>query len=206
MRLSNIKKAEIKKEILRNLFDKRFEEISERKSKLAEENYHLQMKEYLPVLNQLPKELIAHSKIYGVYIKYQSPNGNNYGKNDYLDVQEEWLYKNKDPICTFVRTNEYYSSYLTQKLLPELRVKAAEICEDWLKGQKEKEEMEKYLNTVLDKVVTTQQLREIFPSALHKYIPPEPPKKDRKRSIKEEIKIDAPKELNRILTEKLIEE
>ena len=67
MRLSNIKKAEIKKEILRNLFDKRFEEISERKSKLAEENYHLQMKEYLPVLNQLPKELIAHSKIRCVY-------------------------------------------------------------------------------------------------------------------------------------------
>ncbi len=203
MKLSNIKKAEIREEILGNLFDKRLDEISERKCKLAEENYHLQIKEYLPILNQLPKELIAHTRLYSVNIKYQSPNGNNYGKNDNVDIDEEWNYINEDPLPSFVEPNSGYC--MTQKLLPELRVKAAEICEDWLKGKKEEEEMKKYLKIVLDKVVTTNQLREIFPSALHKYIPPEPPKKDRKRSIKEEITIDAPKELNRILTEKLIE-
>lgn len=204
MRLSNIKKAEIKKEILGNLFYKRFDEILKRKSKLAEENYHLQIKKYLPILNQLPKELIAHSRLYSVDIKYQSPNGNNYGKNDNVDIDEEWNYRNEDPLPSFVKPNNGY--YITQKLLPELKPKAAEICEDWLKGKKEKEEMKKYLENVLDKVVTTKQLREVFPSALHKYIPPEPSKKNRERNIKEEITIDAPKELNRILTEKLIEE
>ncbi len=204
MRLSNMKKYAIKKEILKDLFDKRSDEILKRKSKLAEENYHLHIKEYLPVLNQLPKELIAHHRVYRVDIKYQSPNGNNYGKNNHVDVNEEWDYRNKDPIPSFTKPDGGYC--ITQKLLPELRPKAAEICEDWLKCEKEKEEMEKYLETVLDKVVTTQQLREIFPSALHKYIPPEPPKKNRERNIKEEITIDAPKELNRILTEKLIEE
>lgn len=205
MKLSNMKKHDIERKILEDLFDKRSDEISERKSKLAEENYHLQMKEYLPILNQLPKELLAHSKVYSVDIKYQSPNGDNYGKNNHVDIDEVWEYRNKDPMCTFVTTQNYYSSYSTQKLLPKLRAKAAEICEDWLKYKKEKEEMRKYLETVLDKVVTTNQLREIFPSSLHKYIP-ESPKKDRKRNIKEEIAIDAPKELNRLLTEKLIEE
>ena len=204
MRLSNMKKYDIEKEILKDLFDKRSDEILKRKSKLAEENYHLQIKEYLPILNQLPKELIAHSRLYSVDIKYQSPNGNNYGKNDHVDIDEEWNYRNKDPLPSFAKPDNGY--YITQKLLPELRPKAAEICEDWLKWIKEKEEMKKYINTVLAKVVTTNQLREVFPSALHKYIPPEPPNKNGKRNIKEEITIDAPKELNRILTEKLIEE
>lgn len=206
MKLYSVIKQNIKQNILYDLFHKRLKELEQRKQKLAEENYHLQIKEYLPIIKQLPIELVSMGKHYSISIKYQSPKGSYYGKNNKLDVDEKWYYYCKDIMYVFIQPNGYRNNYVEQKLLPELRPKAAEICEDWLKCSKEEEKMEKYLDTVLDNVVTTKQLREIFPSALHKYIPPEPPKKNRKRNIKEEITIDAPKELSRLLTEKLIEE
>lgn len=209
-RLSYGELSDIKRKILRDLYSTNENALAERKKEIAGENRELAMKPLWSLINQLPNELFHKNATYELFINY---NFKDTDKNNRLS--EIWQYRG-NPTQADSQINpplDYSRPSKSRKtnLVPALQQKAAELCEDIIKLRNEKNELSKYLDTTTESYTGSLQLRKIWPSNLHKYLPAEPLPKPKKLSTNTAIKtkkgitITAPTFISQRLTSNLLE-
>jgi len=163
--------------ILGDLYNKKERELEDRQTAIAKQSreYYLAPIQYL--IDQLPVEMISHDRDYQLRIKY-TPNED---KSD-ISVDEKWVYKAETPIINPVDANSRGSYNQTPEnvLDPRLHAITAELCKDMLALRAEKEEQKQYLDKTTQMYTGSLQLRKVWPEALHKYLPAEPAKRERK--------------------------
>jgi len=176
-RIGDYELRSIKNKILDDLYNKKERELEDRQIAIAKQSreYYLAPIQYL--IDQLPVEMISHDRDYQLRIKY-TPNED---KSD-ISVDEKWVYKAETPIINPVDANSRGSYNQTPEnvLDPRLHAITAELCKDMLALRAEKEEQKQYLDKTTQMYTGSLQLRKVWPEALHKYLPAEPAKRERK--------------------------
>ena len=220
MRIGSYELREIKNRILKDLYGKREEELTKRRNAIAKQNRKYFLAPLEQYIDQLPEQLITHSNEYMVKIKYhpqqnplfiQDPNEiNNVCEDDV--VTEYWIYKTKDKIINPVdpkgSSNNYYSKSPEQPLDSRLYDEAIELCKDILVYRKDYQDMNNYLTQTTAANQGSIKLRGVWPSGLHKFLPPEPTKLPKKGKGTKKVVVDTPevpKNLEIQLTENLLE-
>ena len=176
VRMANHELGGMRNTILSDLYAHHEKRFSERKSEIAKENYDLSLLPHQHLIDQLPQALVAHSKEYKVRVKY-TPTG---AINSLID--QTWTYYSEIEMPTWV--DVYAPGYNrgapeAQELDKRLYAKTAKLCDEMLVIRAEKQELTHFLETTTQMYSGTLQLRKVLPESLHKYLPAEPPKKDK---------------------------
>ena len=204
-RISQGSLVSMKSDILRDLYQATEKRLADRAKKIAQDSRGCWIAQYQPLLAQLPDELIAKHQSYHIEIKY--PWNREFSDEDlktehlpnfssiewhYLDyIQEVWRFQSPTPIVNPVIFNKYNSTTTEyQELHIDMRQEAEDLCKEKIQFLQEKSRMQNYIEITTNKNRTHKQLREVLPSSLHKYIPPEPVK--RKATRKEARHVEAP--------------
>ena len=170
MRLSSNFKHTMKRKILEDLYTAAGESTQKRQSDIAKRNNEYALEPYNHILDQLPSELVAHAFRCTVLIKYKADPDN---PTRYA-LDTTWSYDFDTPIVTFVdkplRSYSHISTASTA-LDPRLYQDAANLAEEVLALQKEKQELTDYLDHTLEQWSGTKQLETVWPVSLHKYLP-----------------------------------
>ncbi len=207
MRISDHEKRNMQDKILNDLYSAAQDALTLRKQAVAKKNRELYLAPYLPILDQLPVELIPHHNSYKVQVSYRrDPNTSAYAIND------RWEYKADKPLInphSPLGGGSYYSgaAVAVGKLNPQLYEETAAVCEDQLALTKEREELETFLRDTLRQWSGPKQLQKVWPESLHSYLPTPKPRAPRK---KKEVApapepIAAPAALSTRLTTNLLE-
>jgi len=210
MRISEYKKADIKRTILNDLYVTAENALNERKEQIALENYSIRMAPLLPTLNSLPVEFVSHIDKYIVEIKYKRiPD-----MIDKYELVDAWscifIDKQFGPV-DYTATSYYTKSPpRKEKLVPQLYDKAAVLAEDIIALNTERKSMERFLQNVFDRWSGPKQLRAALPETLHKYLPAIKSQKPRKTNKDKTADTDSsviavPDALNTRLTTNLLE-
>ena len=199
-RISEKNLRQMKSKILQDLYQTTEKRLADRATKIAKDSRECWIAQYQPLLTQLPDELIAKHESYYIEIKYpwnrkfsdadlktaHLPRFSN-TKWDHLDyLQEVWNFRSPAPIVNPVTFKSYGStSTECQELHPDMQKEAEILCKEKIEFIREKSRMQNYLDTTTSKNKTHKQLKEVLPSSLHKYLPPEIV---RKKAIKKEAR------------------
>jgi len=207
MKIGQWELRNIRDKILNELYKKSENALDLRRTNIAIENRDYFLNPLATTIQNLPEQLLAHSKVYSVSIKYEptTETENN--------VIENWNYHSEAPIINPVDNFSTISSYYgvpAQTLDPRLHSKAETLCKDILKVRVEKRTMTRYLDSTMEKYTGSLQLRKVWPESLHKHLPPEPvkiPRKSKGTGTKkvEVVDPEVPASLNTRLTENLFE-
>ncbi len=177
MRLGHYDLQSIVNNILQDLYKKAEDEFSERRTEIARQNRDYYLAPLLPILEQLPLEMVGHHMEYKVQVKYGlDPHTGNFA------LDEVWVYRstggcviNPRIVDSTRSTWEIEAAHLT-KLDSRLYAEAHILIMEILAIQKEKAEMNHLLYTTTKQYSGSLQLRKVWPNSLHKYLPAEPPK------------------------------
>ena len=205
MRLSHQKQYDIKKAILKDLYDANKQRLDDKKGALVLRNHSEWIKPFMPLINQLPNDMICT----GEAIKMEVPmipmglDEQGYEKKADITVWTQFV----DAGLPIMQKGTGWNSKETAVPLQEgmydevitLRL------EDYELGQ-EKRAMDDYLEKTMEINNTTAKLRKVFPSTLQKYIPPEPPRAPRQPKLDLDIpeQPNVPSNLKQRLTENLL--
>jgi hypothetical protein len=167
----------IKNKILDDLYLKREDEFRVRQTAIAKQSreYYLAPIQYL--IDQLPVEMVSHDSDYQLRIKYTpSEDKSN------ISIDEKWVYKAETPIVNQVDSisRGSYNHTPENKLDERLWGVTEQLCKDMLALRAEREEQKRYLDKTTQMYTGSLQLRKVWPEALHKYLPNEPIKLERK--------------------------
>ena len=209
----------MKNDILRDLYQATEKRLRDRATKIAHDSRECWIAQYQPLLDQIPDELIAKHQSYHIEIKYpwhrefnekdlKTDNLPRFSTTDWhnLDyIQEMWGFTSPIPIANPITFNSYGGTTAEhQELHIDMRQEAENLCKEKIQFLQEKSRMHNYLEITTSKNRTHKQLREVLPSSLHKYIPPEPVK--RKATRKEARHVEAPDFLGERQTINLLED
>ncbi|SVB02070.1 uncharacterized protein METZ01_LOCUS154924 [marine metagenome] len=209
----------MRQEILKDLYTATEKRLADRAVEIAKNNRQHWIGQYEPILNQLPDGLIAKYPSYHVNIQY--PWDRTFSKGDlktsqvprFADdawenidyIQEKWQITFPVPIANPVNENNSgYTEAETQELHSEMYEDAEKLCKEKITLIREKSRMQNYLQDLTTKNRTHKQLREVLPSNLHRYLPPETV---RSKSVKKEARhVEAPDFLGERQTINLLED
>ena len=218
-RISNSNLDRMKDQILKDLYGATDKQLAERAKEIAKNSRQCWLSPYQELLDQLPDELIAKHTNYTVEVHYpwnraitnEDAHTGHFPrytdeKWENLDhIREDWGFMSPTPIANPLLFNSYGSTTSElQKLHPDVLQDAETLCKDKIKLLKEKARMQKYLHDSTNKNTTHKQLREVLPSSLHRYLPPEAVKK---KAIKKEARqVQTPNFLGERQTINLLED
>lgn len=199
-RLGTGKIYKIKQAILDNFYLAAETKLTERKQEIAKENREYVMQPLQQFITELPGNLFKRDAIYQLFINYNSSN-----KDESQRLVEIWEYDtdNERSINPYTMYEQEYLNSKKKKptnLVAELAGKAKQLCEDVIVLRNEKKELSDYLDTTTSKYTGSLQLRKIWPTNLHKYLPVETPKDTPKK-----IEIASPSFINTRLATNLLE-
>ena len=217
-RISERNLRQMKNKILQDLYQTTEKKLADKATKIAKDSRECWIAQYQPLLAQLPDELITKHESYYIEIKYPwnrefndtdlktgyLPDVSN-TKWDNLDyIQEVWKFRSPTPITNPVSFTGYGSAVAEyQELHSDMRQKAEDLCKEKIEFIREKSRMQNYLDITISKNKTHKQLKEVLPSSLHKYLPPET---IRKKAIKKEARhVETPDFLGERQTINLLE-
>jgi len=218
-RISDGRLMQMRQEILKDLYTATEKRLADRAVEIAKNNRQHWIGQYEPILNQLPDGLIAKYPSYHVNIQY--PWDRTFSKGDlktsqvprFADdawenidyIQEKWQITFPVPIANPVNENNSgYTEAETQELHSEMYEDAEKLCKEKITLIREKSRMQNYLQDLTTKNRTHKQLREVLPSNLHRYLPPETV---RSKSVKKEARhVEAPDFLGERQTINLLED
>jgi|21_taG_2_1085346.scaffolds.fasta_scaffold03242_10 hypothetical protein len=218
-RISEGSLQQMKSKILQDLYQTTEKRLTDRATKIAHDSRECWIAQYQPLLDQLPDELIAKHQSYTVTIKYpwnrkfsdtdlRTAHLPKFSNNDWhnLDyIQEEWGFTSPTPIANPISFNSYGGTTTEyQELHADMRKEAENLCKEKIQLLQEKSRMQNYLEITTSKNRTHKQLREVLPSSLHKYLPPETVK--RKAVKKEARHVETPDFLGERQTINLLED
>ena len=176
-RIGDYELRSIKNKILDDLYNKKERELEDRQIAIAKQSreYYLAPIQYL--IDQLPVEMISHDRDYQLRIKY-TPDKD----KSNISVDEKWVYKAETPIINPVDANSRGSYNQTPENTLDERLWGIteQLCKDMLDLRAEQEEQKQYLDRTTQMYTGSLQLRKAWPEALHKYLPNEPVKPERK--------------------------
>ena len=187
-RIGTYELGKIKGNILDALYNKKEQELEVRKTAIAKQSRKLYLEPLQYLLAQLPAEMVCHDKEYCLRVKY-TPNKD---KTEIM-VDEKWRYKTDINMMnpqSNTKGGSYYSSTPENTLDPRLESSASELCSDILALRIEKQKMNDYLKATVTKYTGSLQLRKVWESSLHKYLPKEPVKVSRPKSAKKIVTPD----------------
>jgi hypothetical protein len=218
-RISDGRLMQMRQEILKDLYTATEKRLADRAVEIAKNNRQHWIGQYEPILNQLPDGLIAKYPSYHVNIQY--PWDRTFSKGDlktsqvprFADdawenidyIQEKWQITFPIPIANPVNENNSgYTEAETQELHSEMYEDAEKLCKEKITLIREKSRMQNYLQDLTTKNRTHKQLREVLPSNLHRYLPPETV---RSKSVKKEARhVEVPDFLGERQTINLLED
>ena len=218
-RISDGRLMQMRAEILKDLYTATEKRLADRAVEIAKNNRQHWIGQYEPILNQLPDGLIAKYPSYHVNIQY--PWDRTFNKGDLMTsqvprfaddawenidyIQEKWQITFPIPIANPVNENNSgYTEAETQELHSEMYEDAEKLCKEKITLIREKSRMQNYLQDLTTKNRTHKQLREVLPSNLHRYLPPETV---RSKSVKKEARhVEAPDFLGERQTINLLED
>ncbi len=185
MRLGSWDLIKIKKKILEDMYGAAEADFEERKTEIAKQNREYYLAPLMPILDQLPEDMITRDYLYKLIIKY-SPDP----KNTFITkIEQTWVYKSDTlQINPHSPTQQYEQA--ESKLDSRLYGITKTLCNEMLELLEEKKKLTEYLNETINKYSGTLQLRKVWPEYLHKYLPAEPPKVSRKKKVPKSIKAD----------------
>jgi len=176
-RIGDYELRSMSNKIMNDLYNKKERELEDRQIAIAKQSreYYLAPIQYL--IDQLPVEMVSHDRDYQLRIKY-TPNAD---KSD-ISIDEKWVYKVDTAIINPVNSSNRgsYNHTPENTLDPRLHTVAAELCKDMLALRAEQREQKEYLDKTTQMYTGSLQLRKVWPEALHKYLPAEPAKRERK--------------------------
>lgn len=209
MRLSQTAKKNLKKDILSTLYTSAQDALHTRRRDVAIQNRDYYLEPLAAALVVMPEALLTHHKEYHVSINYTQPAHVGEAK-----LKEVWICSVAAPVVNPVEKSTgmtYNISTPTKNALdPRLYAVAAELAEDILALQKERNDLDEFLGQTLGRYSGTIQLKKAWPDSLHKFLPTEPPKKPKKSKKSESEHEDVadavvPAALNIRLTTNLLE-
>jgi hypothetical protein len=169
----------MRNEILGELYQKREDDLDERRTTIAKQSRELYLNPYQHLIDQLPKEMVSHDREYKVRMKYFPPK-ELFKDNPDIYVDEKWNCRAETPVINPVDSNNRgnYNQTPENDLQEELQEVSDKLCEDILELQIERQIMTKYLIATTTKYTGTLQLRERWKNqpTLLKHLPPEPAK------------------------------
>ena len=176
-RIGDYELRNIRNRILDDLYLKREEEFKVRQTAIVKQSRELYLKPYQYLIDQLPVEMVSHDTEYKLKIKY-TPNKD---KSD-ISVDEIWNYKVDTAIINPVNSSSRGSYNHTPENMPDesLWDVTEELCKDMLALKAERDEQSHYLLQITKMYTGSVQLRKALPESLHKYLPNEPAKPERK--------------------------
>jgi len=198
MRIGQYDLQQIRNKILEDLYGSMRQELDKRKEKIAKRNRKLWLKQYQHLLDQLPESMVTRHNDYYVKIKYM-PDG------ETVLIDEKWAYRSDNPIINPVEEGNYGDEPVRNPLHKDLETDTAVLCNDILKFQEEKGQMEQYLQETTQLYKGSLQLKKVWDESLHKYLPPEPVKVKRNKA-EEKIAPDTPTFLKDRMTTNLLED
>ena len=220
-RISDGKLDRMTDKILADLYVATEKKLADKAVEIAKNSRQCWINPYEPLLKQLPDELIAKTLNYNVTIKY--PWNREFVPTDIPDttsitqfvdskmwedidyIQENWKFTSPTPIVNPCSFNNYGSTTAeSQQLHPDMYEDAETLCKEKIKLLQEKARMQNYLDASISKNRTHKQLREVLPSSLHRYLPPETVKR---KAIKKEARhVETPNFLGERQTINLLED
>jgi hypothetical protein len=178
-RIGSYEITNMKRQILRDLYGKEEDKLTKRRTDIAEKSRELYLAPMQHLLDKLPEEMIAKDEEYCLRIKYTPEED-----KTQISVDEKWRYKTDQPITnpkSHGKGSSYYTSVPENELDPRLQDSAIELCNDILALRTEKQKMSQYLEETTTKYTGSLQLRKVWDSSLHKYLPAEPVKTPRSK-------------------------
>ena len=218
-RISDGRLGQMRQEIQEDLYKITETRLRDRAVEIAKNSRQCWLGPYEPLLNQLPDSLIAKYPSYHVNIQY--PWDRTFSKEDlqtsqvprFADnawenidyIQEKWQYTSPVAIVNPLIINSYGSTEAeTQQLHSDMYEDAEKLCKEKITLIREKSRMQNYLQDLTTKNRTHKQLREVLPSNLHRYLPPETV---RSKSVKKEARhVEVPDFLGERQTINLLED
>ena len=206
----------IKRNILADLYGSAEEALELRKTSISAQNRAYVMEPLQELINQLPENLFNKESRYHLFISYKPVEVEDRAQytddseSDQFRVNQVWESRLESSYAINPATN-YYGNPHTQptNLDPRLHEEAAALCEDILTLRIEKNELRKFIQDTTDKYTGSKQLREVWPTTLHRFLPAEPPPKPRVPRTKKEKVISpdpvAPTFIKQRLTTNLLE-
>lgn len=217
--ISNGNLQQMRSQILTDLYQTTIKRLSDRAVEIAKNSRQCWINQYEPALQQLPDELIAKTMNYIVTIQY--PWDREFSAKDlhtsnipsFTDgawenidyIQETWQFTSSKPTANPCSFNSYGSTTAEpQQLHPDMYKDAEILCKEKIKLLQENARMRNYLDNIISKNKTHKQLREVLPSSLHRYLPPETIKR---KAIKKEARhVETPNFLGERQTTNLLED
>ena len=211
MRISEYEKSNIRHRILDDLYEKTFEELLKRQRKVAKDAFNYALEPYLETLTALPAGLVPRVQAAVVHIKYTSPIEVH---PEFDKVNEDWRYGFNTPQIGFAQTEPYEYGRVTPAAVtldPRQYEETAELLDELIAIRSEKAKLKKYLHETMSTFSGSLQLKKVWPTTLHKYLPPEPvktPKAATAKPVKKEAPapVVAPIDLKARLTTNLLED
>ena len=208
MRMADYALRSMKTKILEELYGKTENQLKIRKTNIAKQNRELYLQPIQHLLDQLPEEMLSHTDVYHLEIKYTP-----YKDKTDIAVHETWDYKTDTYIVNpkKYQGRSYYSEIPKNPLNPKLRDSAEHLCKDILELKMEQQNTITFLNQCFAKNKGSKALRKMWekdPNArvFCKYLPTEPVRV--KKSTKKETIPDpiAPTSIKNRMTTNLLED
>lgn len=194
MRLSNYKRKQIAQKVIEDLYDSANANITTRLEEFAYKNHIKYLEPIRNSLKLLPQPLINKGNevtlvIPAELIKEHRINDPKILKPDPTDWKLTFRMRKKDPFPYLAK--DHWRSPDPTPIMHEYADEFKELAIERIQLHSEQSNMEKYVKNTLETCNTTNQLKKLWDSALHKYIPDEPKKqKTKRRNINEDYSED----------------
>jgi hypothetical protein len=167
----------IKNKILGDLYGKKEDELEDRQIAIAKQSREYYLAPIQHLIDQLPIEMVSHDRDYQLRIKY-TPDKD----KSNISIDEKWVYKAETPIINPVDASSRGSYNHTPEKIPDKSLWniTEQLCKEMLALKAERDEQNHYLLQTTKMYTGSVQLRKAWPESLHKYLPNEPVKPERK--------------------------
>ena len=211
MRISFSKQHDIKEAIVKDLYDPPIKKIDKQKGALVLRNHTEWVGKYMPIIKQLPIEMIHTSDRIKIIIPAMEPEFDHSNPSN-IEAHEKchettWSQYVDSGLPTLVKGTGWSAEDVPIPIQEGMEEEILALrTEEW-SLKEEKKKMERYLSKTMELNNTTTKLRKVFPSTLQKYIPPEPPRAARqpKLPLEQPDQPDIPTNLKQRMTENLLD-
>ena len=221
MRIGNYELQRIKNKIIDDLYGKKEEELEKKEQQITIENREIWLKQYKPLLEQLPDSMVTRNKKYQLKVDYTDPTvseailekdrevtrnsySGDYNRRSNYVIETTWEHTYQKAVINPTDNDDGYSNPEPQPIHTSLKGKLDTLCENILAWRRERNEMSDYLEETTAHNTGSQQLRKIWPEPFHKYLPAESPSTSTKKT--KPIPPPAPTGLKDRLTTNLLED
>ena len=208
MRMADYALKSMKTKILEELYGKTEKQLKIRKTNIAKQNRELYLQPIQHLLDQLPEEMLSHTDVYKLEIKYTP-----YKDKTDIAIHQTWEYKTDTSVINpkIYKGTSYYSEIPQNPLNPKLSDSAEQLCKDILELRTEHKNTVAFLEQSFEKNKGSKALRKMWekdPNArvFCRYLPTEPVRV--KKSTKKETIPDpiAPTSIKNRMTTNLLED